>query len=114
MRIIESVIAVCACLAMVGCMTLQPLTVDREQLTHELKSGDKVDVTTKSGQHLKFAVESVDADGVRGAGQQVAFNDIQSIGKEHMEAGRTTLIVLGVVAAGAALAAGGGGGGGGY
>lgn len=102
-----------AALALVGCMTTQPLTVDG-QLSSQLERGDKVEVVTKSGQRLQFAIESVDEQGVRGGGQQVAYADMQSISRSKMAVGRTTLIVLGAAAVVAAVAGGGGGGSSGY
>jgi hypothetical protein len=114
MRIFRSIIAVSAVLALVGCMTVQPLPVNREQLATQLEPGDKVEVVTKDGRHLKFAMESVDEQGLRGAGQQIAYADIESLSRSQLNVGRTALIVLGVVAVGAAAAGGGGGGGSGY
>lgn len=102
---------VCVSLAMTGCMTLQPLPVDSKHLSSALNAGDKVEVVTTKGQQLEFAVEKIDEQGVHGGGQHVAYGDIRSISRKQISAGRTALVVLGVVAAGA-LAAGGGGGGG--
>jgi hypothetical protein len=99
-------------LAMLGCMTTQPMPAERTQLSRTLHRNDRVEVVTKSGQTLKFKVEKVDDAGLHGAGQNVAFEDIESISHEKIDAGRTTLVALGVAAV-AAVAAGGGGGGGG-
>ena len=62
---------------------------------------------------MKFKIDSVDATGLQGGGQHVAYNDIQSISRKEIDTKRTVLVVLGVVAAGALAAAAGGGGGGG-
>ena len=112
----SSVLRMCAiwvCVAMVGCTTIQPLTVDASGLSRDLKRGDQVEVVTAGGQHLQFKIEAVDGRGLHGAGQHLAYTDIQSISRKQISGQRTALAVLGVVAAGA-LAAGGGGGGGGY
>lgn len=98
---------------MAGCTTIQPLTASQSNLSSTLKRGDSVEVTTSSGKQLKFKVDSVDASGVHGGGQTVAFNDIQSIDRKEVDTKRTMWVVLGVVAAGAVAAAAGGGGGGG-
>jgi hypothetical protein len=99
-------------LAMLGCMTTQPIPAERAQLSQTLHPIDRVEVVTKSGQTLKFKLEKIDDAGLHGAGQNVAFDDIESISREKIDAGRTTLVALGVAAV-AAVAAGGGGGGGG-
>lgn len=102
-----------ACLAMLGCMTAQPLSAERTQLSQTLHPNDRVEVVTTGGQRLKFKVEKIDETGLHGAGQNVAYDDIQSISREKIAAGRTALIALGIAAVGA-LAAGGGGGSSGY
>lgn len=114
MRTMRTMIAALVGLALAGCMTTQPLAVDAKHLSAELEPGDRVEIVTKGGQQLQFAVESVDGQGVRGAGQQVAFGDIQSISRSQLNVGRTALIVLGAAAVIAAVAGGGGGGGSGY
>jgi hypothetical protein len=111
--LVQQLLATCVVLSMVGCTTVQPLTVNPSQLSQTLKAGDKVEVVTSSGQQLKFEVDNVDATGLQGAGQRIAYNDIQSIGRQQTDTSRTMWVVLGVVAAGAIAAAAGGGGGGG-
>lgn len=100
-------------IAMVGCTVLQPLTASPATLRHELKEGDRVEITTSAGQQLRFTVQTVDDQGIHGGNQNIAFNDIQSVSRRQIAGGRTALLVLGIVAAGAAAAGGGGGGGGG-
>jgi hypothetical protein len=107
------VLALSVVLAMAACTTLQPLAVDASQLSHSLKPGDQVEVTTTRGQQLQLKIENVDATGLQGSGQRVAFSDIQSISRKQVDTKRTVLVVLGVVAAGAIAAGAGGGGGGG-
>jgi hypothetical protein len=112
-RYTHLLVVVCSTFAMLGCMTTQPLTAERAQLSQTLHPNDRVEVVTKGGQTLKFKVEKIDDAGLHGAGQNVAFDNIESISREKIDAGRTTLIALGVAAvAGVAAAAGGGGGGG--
>jgi hypothetical protein len=113
-KFVQLMTAVCVCLSMLGCMAMKPLSVDPAQLRGTLKRGDHVEVVTRSGQQLQFAIDSVDENGLQGGGQRVAYNDVSSISRNQIAVGRTTLIVLGVVAAGALAAGGGGGGGGGY
>jgi hypothetical protein len=108
----RALVALVALLAMVGCTTVQPLTVNPQGLSSTLKRGDQVEVVTASGQELKITIDSVDANGLKGSGQQVSFSDIRSINRRQMSVGRTALIVLGVLAVGAAAAGGGGGSGG--
>lgn len=103
-----------AALAFCGCTTLQPLAADSSRLAGTLKQGDEVQLVTTSGQTLRFAIEQVDEQGVHGAGQRVAYDEIQSISRKKISVGRTTLLALGVVAAGALAAGGGGGSGSGY
>jgi hypothetical protein len=112
-KLVQQFLAVCVVLSMVGCTTVQPLTVNPSQLSQTLKPGDKVEVVTSSGQQLKLKIDNVDANGLQGAGQRIAYNDIQSISRQQMDTSRTMWVVLGVVAAGAIAAAAGGGGGGG-
>jgi hypothetical protein len=97
---------------MIGCTTIHPLTANGSQLATTLKPGDQVEITTTSGKQLQFKIDNVDATGVQGGGQRVAYNDIQSISRKQMDTKRTTMVVLGVLAAGALAAAAGGGGGG--
>jgi len=106
-------VAICVSLAMVGCTTMQPLTVDPSKLSGALKRGDHVALVTAKGEQLQFVVENVDDSGLQGEGRRIAYSDIQSISRKEISAGRTALVVLGVVAAGALAAGGGGGGGGG-
>jgi len=107
-------IAMIAAMAFSGCTTLQPLAVDSTRLANQLKQGDDVQLVTTAGQELAFSIDQVDADGLRGAGQRIAFNDIQRISRKQISLGRTTLLALGVIGAGALAAGGGGSGGSGY
>ena len=112
---LKQLLAAAVALSMLGCTTIQPLAVSGSQLASTLKPGDQVEIVTTQGQQLQFKVDNVDAAGVQGGGQRVAYNDIQSISRKQMDTKRTTMVVLGVLAAGAlAAAAGGGGGGSGY
>lgn len=86
-RSIRAIVVVYSCFALLGCVTVQP--------------------------RLKLKVDKVDASGVHGAGQHVAYDDIDSISLAKYQAGRTVLIALGIAAV-AAAAGGGGGGGSGY
>jgi len=112
-QFIQQLVAACALLSMFGCTTVQPLTVDPSHLSSTLKPGDKVEVVTASGKQLNFKIDSVNASGLQGAGQTIAYNDIQSINRKEVDTQKTLWVVLGVVAAGAIAAAAGGGGGGG-
>ncbi len=107
-------VAALVSLSLAGCITTQPLSLDRQQLTRELAPGDRVTVVTKNGETLRFTVEGVDEQGVRGEGRQVAYQDIESIGRNQVNVGRTALIVIGAAAVVAAAASGGGGGGSSY
>ncbi len=113
-RVIKVMVVACVCSVMSACMTIRPLNADPAQLRSELKPGDRVEVVTRSGQQMKFRIESVDNDGLRGAGQSVAYSDIRTIDRTQLDMKRTGLIALGVVAVGALAAGGGGGGGSGY
>lgn len=113
-RYSQMVIIVYSCFAMLGCMTTQPMTAGRVQLSQTLHPNDRVEVVTKGGQTLRFKVEKIDDAGLHGAGQNVAFDDIESISRRRVDAGRTSLIALGVAAIAAVAAGGGGGGGSGY
>ncbi len=113
-RHVQLFIVVTACFAMLGCMTAQPLSAERTQLSQTLHPNDRVAIVTTSGQRLKFKVENIDENGLHGAGQNVAYDDIQSISLEKISAGRTTLIVLGAAAVAAVAASSGGGGSSGY
>jgi hypothetical protein len=110
---LKQLLAALVVLSMVGCTTIQPLSVNASELSRTLKKGDKVEVVTSKGQQLNFKVDSVDDTGLQGAGQRVAYNDIQSISRKEIDTKNTTFVVLGVLAAGALAAAAGGGGGGG-
>ena len=111
--LLKQLLAALVVLSMVGCTTIQPLSVNASELSRTLKKGDKVEVVTAKGQQLNFKVDSVDDSGLQGAGQRVAYNDIQSISRKETDTKTTTLVILGVLAAGAIAAAAGGGGGGG-
>lgn len=110
-KFVQIFLVVYSSIAMLGCVTTQSLPAERTQLSQTLKAKDTVEVVTKDGQHLKFKVEKIDDSGLHGAGQTVAYDNIESISREKIDAGKTTLIALGVAAV-AAVAAGGGGGGG--
>ena len=110
---IKQLLAACVVLSMVGCTTIQPLTVNASQLSQSLKPGDQVELVTASGQQLQFKIDNVDATGLQGGGQRVAYEDIRSISRKQVDTKKTALVVLGVVAAGALAAAAGGGGSGG-
>ena len=110
---LKQLLAAAVVLSMVGCTTIQPLSGNASELSRTLKKGDKVEIVTAKGEQLNFKVDSVDDTGVQGAGQRVAFNDIQSISRKEIDTKSTTWVVLGVLAAGAVAAAAGGGGGGG-
>jgi predicted small lipoprotein YifL len=112
-QLFRQVLAALVVLSMVGCTTVQPLTVSPSSLSSTLKPGDQVEVVTSNGQQLKFKVDDVNASGLQGAGQTIAYNDIQSINRKEVDKQKTLWVVLGVVAAGAIAAAAGGGGGGG-
>jgi hypothetical protein len=106
----RALVACVALFAMVGCTTVQPLTVSPQGLSSTLKRGDQVEVVTAGGREMRITIDSVDANGLQGSGQQISFSDIRSIHRRQMSVGRTALIVLGVLAVGAAAAGGGGGG----
>jgi hypothetical protein len=110
---LKQLLAAAVVVSMVGCTTVQPLSVNASELSRTLKKGDKVELVTSKGQQLNFKVDSVDDTGLQGAGQRVAYNDIQSISRKEMDTKSTAWVVLGVLAAGAVAAAAGGGGGGG-
>lgn len=110
----QMVIIMYSCFAMLGCMTTQPITAGRAQLSQTLHPNDRVEVVTKDGQTLRFKVERIDDVGLHGAGQNVAFDDIESISRKKVDAGRTSLIALGVAVIAAVAAGGGGEGGSGY
>jgi predicted small lipoprotein YifL len=114
-KLVQQLLAACVVLSMAGCTTIQPLTVDPSRLSSTLKRGDQVQLVTSRGEQLNLKIDGVDASGLQGGGQRIAYNDIQSISRKQVDTQRTMWVVLGVVAAGAvAAAAGGGGGGSGY
>ena len=110
----KSIWTVVACLMATGCMTVQPLPVDQQQLARELEPGDRVEVLTKDGRHLELEVDGVDEQGLRGASQQIPYSDIETLSRKKVSVGRTALVALGAAAAIAAVAGGGGGSGSGY
>ncbi|HKU16573.1 MAG TPA: hypothetical protein VJQ52_19435 [Steroidobacteraceae bacterium] len=112
-KLVQQLLAVCVVLSMVGCTTIQPLTVDPSRLSSTLKRGDRVQLVTSKGEQLNLKIDSVDASGLQAGGQTIAYNDIQSISRKEVDSQRTLWVVLGVVAVGAVAAAAGGGGGGG-
>jgi len=113
-RVLQSMVVVCASLALFGCMALKPLSADPTTLRTTLKPGDHVEVVTSGGKEMQLTVDSVDDNGLQASGQHFAYSDIRSISRKQVNVGTTTMLVLGIVAAGALAAAGGGGGGGGY
>lgn len=112
-KLVQQLLAALVVLSMVGCTTIQPLTLDPSHLSSTLKPGDKVQVVTSRGEQLDLKIDSVTASGLQGGGQTIAYNDIQSISRKEVDTSKTMWVVLGVVAAGAIAAAAGGGGGGG-
>jgi hypothetical protein len=115
MRSLRFLVVMLSSLALLGCMTTQPLTTNPAQLAQDVKPGDRVELVTKAGQRLDFKVERVDDQGLHGSGHDVGYTDIETINRKKVNAGTTSLIVLGIAAVvGLAAAAGGGGGGSGY
>ncbi len=110
----KSIWTVLACLMTTGCMTVQPLPVDRQQLASELEPGDRVEVVTKDGRRLELEVDGVDEQGLRGTSQQILYSDIETLSRKKVSVGRTALVALGAAAVIAAVAGGGGGSGSGY
>lgn len=96
---------VAAALATLGCTVMKPLAVGSSTLSSSLHKGDRVELTTLSGQQLRFVIESVDEMSLHGEGWDVAFSDIESIRRKEISMGRTALVGLGVVAAAGAAAA---------
>ena len=111
---LKQLLAAAVALSMLGCTTIQPLTANGSQLATTLKPGDQVEIVTTQGQQLQFKVDNVDATGVQGGGQRVAYNDIQSISRKQMDTKRTTMVGRAAAAGALAAAAGGGGGGSSY
>jgi hypothetical protein len=98
-----------ACFAMLGCTTMQPLPAERAPLSQILQPNDRVEIVTTAGQRLRFKVDRLDASGVHGAGQSVAYDDIETISLTKNQTGRALLIAAGIAAVAAAAAGGGGG-----
>ena len=112
-KLVQRCLAALVVLSMVGCTTVQPLTLDPSHLSSTLKPGDKVRVVTSRGEQMDLKIDSVNASGLQAGAQTIAYNDIQSISRKEVDTSKTVWVVLGVVAAGAIAAAAGGGGGGG-
>ena len=110
-KLAQQFLAVLVVLSMVGCTTVQPLTLDPSHLSSTLKPGDKVQVVKSNGEQLDLKLDNVTASSLQGGGQTIAYNDIQSISRKEVDTSKTMWVVLGVVAAGAIAAAAGGGGG---
>lgn len=111
MKHVRILVMIVSSLALLGCMTTQPLGTNPAQLARELAPGDRVELVTKAGKRLDFKVERVDEQGVHGGGHAVSYTDIESIDRKKVDAKTTSLVVLGVAAVvGLAAAAGGGGG----
>jgi hypothetical protein len=51
-KLVQQLLAALVVLSMVGCTTVQPLTVSPSGLSSTLKRGDQVEVTTSSGKLL--------------------------------------------------------------
>ncbi len=109
MRIIRQLVLACLSMTVLGCTATQSLSIDRAHLSRQLAHGDRVEVVTKHGAHLKFVIESVDTVGLRGAGQQVVYEDIQSLRRTRVSVVRTALVALGAAAVIEAVASNRGG-----
>src|SRR5688572_8528990 len=80
------------CLAMTACMTMEPLSIDKEKLKNDLRPGDKVEISRRNGQHLEFNVSSIDEQGVHGSGIHIPYRDIKAISRETTSWWRTALV----------------------
>jgi hypothetical protein len=92
-----------AMMAANGCKTYRSITGPASpQLTNDLmarsiKSGDTVKIITKDGQELKFKVQQVGSETISGENQSVSFQEIARIEKRKISAGKTTVLILGVL-----------------
>lgn len=69
---------------LLACTSMQPLSTDPSQLREALKLGDEVEISTVSGQQLRFALERIDDSGLHGGGQNVSYSDIRSINRKQI------------------------------
>ena len=99
---------------MVGCTTLQPLSLsNRQAVQSELQAGDEVKVTRKDGSAMSFGIDTVTDEGISGDGTLIAWSDMQQIEVRQFSVGKTIGLVAGIAAAGL-VAAGGSDSGSGY
>lgn len=52
-----------------------------EAMQHELNTGDKVRILTKSGKILTFEVVEITEDAIKGASQEILLSDVEEIKK---------------------------------
>lgn len=107
-----------------GCAQLQPVPLRQNGQSIErpdVKPGESVVVTTKSGDTREFKVTAVEDDALRGDDkrgddQRVAFSEIASleVRRNDGQFNKTALVVGAVLVGAAVIGAASGGGGGGY
>jgi hypothetical protein len=52
---------------------------DRENMANQLVVGDKVEVTRKNGDIVKFRLEQISESGINGEGHAIAYDDMQQL-----------------------------------
>ena len=92
-----ALMSVSACTTMVELPDVQPFSI-----ATQISVGDKVAITTKSGDVVKMRVDEMDNKGLRGDDDFVAYSDMESIAvrrpnERANENIKTTFKVVGVV-----------------
>jgi hypothetical protein len=89
------------CLLAGGCTSTQALARPvPAQAIALVKPGDQVDCTLRNGTDLKFKVVRVEADVLVGDKQRVSVHDLTYLKVKRFSAGKTLLLVAGLVATG--------------
>lgn len=100
-RTIAAAMLISLCLAATGCTTTRTLPVPRsasQTLSSDIKPGNSVVLTLKSGQTRKLRVTSVEPDALVVKGERIPFADIEKLQRRKFSIIKTAGAVVGAAA----------------
>jgi hypothetical protein len=89
-----------ASLLLTSCYSLQPVAIpsgESPPSLPDIKVGDTVVVTNRSGAKKTFAVIAIEAEALVGNDVRARFADMATLNVKHLRKGATTALVAGVV-----------------
>jgi hypothetical protein len=80
-----------------GCTSMRPLehVEGHDKLIKQIKLGDEIDITTKSGDKFRINVTSITKDKIAGENKEIKFEDVSQIEVSRFDAVKTGATVTG-------------------